>query len=39
MDDRSSLANIIECLIFVSKNPLTIQEISSFLKDTERKKR
>ena len=37
MDDRSSLANIIECLIFVSKNPLTIQELSSFLKDTEKK--
>ena len=36
MDDRSSLANIIECLIFVSKNPLTIQEISSFLKDAEK---
>lgn len=37
MDDRSSLANIIECLIFVSKHPLTIQEISGFLKDIEKK--
>ena len=37
MDDRSSLENIIECLIFVSKHPLTIQEISGFLKDVEKK--
>ena len=37
MDNRSSLANIIECLIFVSKHPLTIQEISGFLKDIEKK--
>ncbi len=37
MDDRSSLENIIECLIFVSKHPLTIQEISEFLKDVEKK--
>ena len=37
MDDRSSLTNIIECLIFVSKHPLTIQEISGFLKDVEKK--
>ncbi len=37
MDDRSSLENIIECLIFVSKHPLTIQEISGFLKDAEKK--
>lgn len=36
MDDRNSLIDIIECLIFVSKQPLTIQEISSFLKDVER---
>ncbi len=37
MDDKSSLENIIECLIFVSKHPLTIQEISGFLKDAEKK--
>ncbi len=37
MDDRSSLEKIIECLIFVSKHPLTIQEISEFLKDVEKK--
>ena len=37
MDDRSSLQNIIECLIFISKHPLTIQEISEFLKDVEKK--
>lgn len=37
MDDRSSLENIIECLIFVSKHPLTTQEISGFLKDAEKK--
>ena len=37
MDDRSSLENIIECLIFVSKQPLTIQEISEFLKDVDKK--
>ena len=37
MNNRSPLINIIECLIFVSKNPLTIQEISSFLKDVEKK--
>ena len=36
MDDRSSLTNIIECLIFVSKHPLTIQEIYTFLKDVEK---
>ena len=37
MNDRSPLVNIIECLIFVSKAPLTIQEISDFLKDFEKK--
>ena len=37
MNDRSPLVNIIECLIFVSKTPLTIQEISEFLKDFEKK--
>jgi len=37
MDDRSSLENIIECLIFISKHPLTIQEISEFLKDVDKK--
>ncbi len=37
MDDRNSLANIIECLIFISKHPLTTEEISSFLKDVEKK--
>ena len=36
MDNRNSLADIIECLIFVSKHPLTIQEISEFLKDVEK---
>ena len=37
MDDRNSLANIIECLIFISKHSLTTEEISSFLKDVEKK--
>ncbi len=37
MNDRSSLASIIECLIFISESPLTIQEISSFLKEVEKK--
>jgi len=38
MFSRSSLSKIIECLIFVSEDPLTIQEISSFLKDVDKKK-
>lgn len=37
MFSRSSLSKIIECLIFVSEDPLTIQEISSFLKDVDKK--
>ncbi|MYH39544.1 MAG: SMC-Scp complex subunit ScpB [Candidatus Dadabacteria bacterium] len=37
MNDRSPLVNIIECLIFVSKAPLTIQEISNSLKGFEEK--
>ena len=37
MNDRSPLVNIIECLIFLSKAPLKIQEISNSLKGFEEK--
>jgi len=37
MKNKNPLTNIIECLIFVSKTPLTIQDMSEFLKDFEKK--
>ena len=37
MNDTESLEKIIESIIFVSKSPVTAQELSGFLKDVEKK--
>ena len=37
MNDTESLERIIESIIFVSKHPVTAQELSGFLKDVEKK--
>ncbi len=37
MNSETSLLSIIECLVFVSESPLTVEKISKVLKSTEKK--